>query len=832
MEPVKRPPSGDPFTPPARKAAASGSAPFRCPMTGEIRPNLPLNRTHVTGPRLPNFTPSQVSRLDPFVTLGLPDRVRDIYGEVRDIRELYDWQKECLADPRLLKGSNFILSLPTGAGKTLVAELLMLRCLLQHYQDAILILPFVAIVQEKAISLAKFEELLGFTIEEYAGSRGRVPVPKRRKARLFICTIEKANILINSLITEKRLHEIGLVIVDELHMLGERRRGTVLEQCLTKLMVVNSGIQVVGMSATLSSLPQLQKFLKAGVYSTNFRPLPLKEFVRFNEQLFDYDPETHECSNPRPAKRLLKNGLDEDGVIGLLDGLIPAKSALVFCPSRSNAENICNVMARNAPKTLLEHRAAEKATMIAQIEESNEGAICPIMKRGIRAGIIYHHSGLTREERVIDGVLCVICATSTLAAGVNLPARRVIVKRFQIGRDVLSKASYLQMIGRAGRAGFDTEGEAYVILADIKDKENFGRIRAAEMPAISSGMLDSNCLEAFVLDLFVLEIARNEDEVQHTLRHSMFEHVSQDRVTAVQQAIAKLLERQMIKPKDEHYMEATAFGRATSNGGFLPVHAQDIHDQLLQTLDSGLILSSHFHLLSMIVPYDIDVPAFNWEFCYQRYRLLSEAEKRLLTGWGMPEFRVESYTRDLSRFDTGSRQSRVYLAMILKMLWEQETLTTIAEKFKVSRGWVANLVTSSCAHANQLVRFTTEIPAFWAFQKLLPDLLQQMYAAAQPSFSQLLQIDCVRRKRAEQLYKAGFKNVGAVARATPEQLMDQIPLLGQPQAARIVASAKFLLRYLVDQRTEELEELGVDAPPDDSTPAHSPPIGRLQLGDS
>ncbi|KAI6230191.1 hypothetical protein M3Y99_01086100 [Aphelenchoides fujianensis] len=725
MEPVKRPPSGDPFTPPARKAAASGSAPFRCPMTGEIRPNLPLNRTHVTGPRLPNFTPTQVQSIGP---------VRDpwAFPNASATSTARLARRNAWPDPRLLKGSNFILSLPTGAGKTLVAELLMLRCLLQHFQDAILILPFVAIVQEKAVSLAKFEELLGFTIEEYAGSRGRVPVPKRRKARLFICTIEKANILINSLITEKRLHEIGLVIVDELHMLGERRRGTVLEQCLTKLMVVNSGIQVVGMSATLSSLPQLQK-----------------SSSRFNEQIFDYDPETHECSNPQPAKRMLKNGLDEDGVIGLLDGLIPEKSALVFCPSRSNAENICNVMARNAPKTLFEHRAAEKATMIAQI-------------RG--AGIIYHHSGLTREERVIveqgfkDGVLCVICATSTLAAGVNLPARRVIVKRFQIGRDVLSKASYLQMIGRAGRAGFDTEGEAYVILADLKDKENFGRIRAAEMPAISSGMLDANCLEAS---------PGNEDEVQHTLRHSMFEHVSQDRETAVQAAIAKLLERRMVKPKDENYLEATPFGRATSNGGFLPVHAQDIHDQLLQTLESGLILSSHFHLLSMIVPYDIDVPAFNWEFCYQRYRQLSEAEKRLLKELGNA----------------------------------RETLTTIAEKFRVSRGWVANLVTSSCAHANQLVRFTTEIPAFWAFQKLLPDLLQQI--------------------------------TWAPSRAPPpSSSWIKSPCWGKPQAARIVASAKFLLRYLVDEKTEELEELGVDAPPDDSTPAHSPPIGRLQLGDS
>ena len=147
-----------------------------------------------------------------------------------------EWQHECLSHPALQQNSNLIYSLPTSGGKTLVAEILILREILCKKRDAILVLPYVAIVQEKVRlvmygccacsnyvyiflqvrGLAQFAVELDFLVEEYAGAKGTFPPKVRRKRNtLFVCTIEKAHSLLNSLIENDRQQQVGLVVVDE-----------------------------------------------------------------------------------------------------------------------------------------------------------------------------------------------------------------------------------------------------------------------------------------------------------------------------------------------------------------------------------------------------------------------------------------------------------------------------------------------------------------------------------------------------------------------------------------------------------------------------------------
>ena len=188
---------------------------------------------------------SQLSRvveqkLDCGPFFGLPSRVRELYVQEKGVSRLFGWQEVCLKSEAVKNKSNFLYSLPTSGGKTLVAEIIMLQELLCYKRNVMFILPYVSIVQEKIKSLTCFALELGFHLEEYAGPRGKYPPTKRlHKQVLYVCTIEKAHGLFNSLVSEGRESEVGLVVVDEVHMLGEGDRGANLESLITKLNYVS-----------------------------------------------------------------------------------------------------------------------------------------------------------------------------------------------------------------------------------------------------------------------------------------------------------------------------------------------------------------------------------------------------------------------------------------------------------------------------------------------------------------------------------------------------------------------------------------------------------------
>lgn len=142
--------------------------------------------------------------------------------------------------PAVANRKNLIYALPTSGGKTLVAEILMLREIMCRKRNAIFLLPFVAIVQEKVWALSPFAVSMDFLVEEYASSKGTYPPRKRRrKNSIYIATIEKGLGLINSLYENGRINEIGLIVIDELHLIGEQGRGATLEALIAKIKHMN-----------------------------------------------------------------------------------------------------------------------------------------------------------------------------------------------------------------------------------------------------------------------------------------------------------------------------------------------------------------------------------------------------------------------------------------------------------------------------------------------------------------------------------------------------------------------------------------------------------------
>ena len=187
------------------------------------------------------FPPNSVS-VDPVASClhlsqwGLPEKVLEAYSE-HGIVSMFEWQAECLSQPGVLSGRNLIYSAPTSAGKTLVAELLALKCVLELRKKAIIILPFVSIVLEKTRYLKELFLPVGVKVGGFMGNQS--PHGGFAAADIAICTIERANSLVNHLLEEGRSAELGAVIVDEMHMIGDHHRGYLLELLLTKLLFKN-----------------------------------------------------------------------------------------------------------------------------------------------------------------------------------------------------------------------------------------------------------------------------------------------------------------------------------------------------------------------------------------------------------------------------------------------------------------------------------------------------------------------------------------------------------------------------------------------------------------
>ncbi|XP_035770073.1 helicase POLQ-like [Neolamprologus brichardi] len=452
--------------------------------------------------------------LGPF--FGLPSKVKELMFKLRGIQSLYDWQQTCLNLDCVQQRKNLIYSLPTSGGKTLVAEILILRELLCRRKDCLFILPYISLVQEKVRGLASFGLELDFMVEEYAGSKGRFPPVKRRnKTSLYIATIEKAHSLVNSLIESSRLDNLGLVVVDELHMLGDGSRGAIIEMTLAKVQYVSKTTQIIGMSATLGNIKDLQTFLRAENYTNNFRPVQLKEFVKLHDTIYEVDPKEENCFR---FSRLLNfkysstmQKIDPDHIIALVTEVIPAHSCVLFCPTKKNCENVAAMICKYLKEDFLRHREEEKGVLLRELRDSGNGSLCPVLKVTVPYGVAYHHSGLTSEERKLveeaysSGVLCLLTCTSTLAAGINLPARRVILRSPYMATDFLKRSQYKQMVGRAGRAGIDSVGESILILQE-KDRNMAKTLVCAPMESCYSNLMhdDGKGLLSLVLSLIGL----------------------------------------------------------------------------------------------------------------------------------------------------------------------------------------------------------------------------------------------------------------------------------------------------------------------------------------
>ncbi|XP_074202561.1 helicase POLQ-like isoform X2 [Camelus bactrianus] len=783
---------------------------------------------------------------------SLPSKVRDLYVQFKRIEKLYEWQHTCLTLTSVQERKNLIYSLPTSGGKTLVAEILMLQELLCRRKDVLMILPYVAIVQEKVSGLSSFGIELGFFVEEYAGSKGKFPPIKRReKKSLYIATIEKGHSLVNSLIETGRISNLGLVVVDELHMIGEGSRGAILEMTLAKILYTSKTTQIIGMSATLNNVEDLQEFLQAEYYTSEFRPVELKEYLKINDAIYEVDSK---AENGMTFSRLLNykysdtlKKMDPDHLVALVTEVIPNYSCLVFCPTKKNCENVAEMICKILSKEYLKHREKEKHELIKSLKNSSSGSLCPVLKHTIPFGVAYHHSGLTSDERKLleeaysTGVLCLFTCTSTLAAGVNLPARRVILRAPYVAKEFLKRNQYKQMIGRAGRAGIDSSGESILILQE-KDKQQVLELISRPLENCYSQLVQefTKGIQTLFLSLIGLKITTNLGDIYHFMSGTFFgvqqkillkekslweitvESLRYLTEKGLLQKDTTLTERGLqqkdtiYRSEDEfHSFHITKLGRASFKGTIDLAYCDILYRDLKKGLE-GLVLESLLHLIYLTTPYDMASQCNpDWMIYFRQFTQLSPAEQNVAALVGVSENFIgkKASGQAIKKKVDKNIVNRLYLSFVLYTLLKETNIWSVSEKFNMPRGYIQNLLSGAAAFSSCVLHFCEELEEFWVYRALLVELTKKLTYCVKAELIPLMEVTGVLESRAKQLYNAGYKSLMYLANANPEVLIRTIDHLSRRQAKQIVSSAKMLLHEKAEALQEEVEEL-LRPPPD------------------
>ncbi|KAI3401626.1 hypothetical protein diail_10227 [Diaporthe ilicicola] len=771
--------------------------------------------------------------------------------EALGIHSIYPWQKQCLLGPGLLKGEkNLVYSAPTGGGKSLVADVLMLKRVLEGREaKAILVLPYVALVQEKVRWLRNVVQ--GISREAITGPvqesdqrfwRRRSDEDTVRVVGFFggskvkqtwadfdiaVCTIEKANSLVNTAINDGSITRLKVVVLDELHMINDDHRGYLLELMATKLLSLDDhAVQIIGMSATLTNIMLLATWLQGHFYETQYRPVPIEEHLVYDSQIYAAGTTSRLIKAASQAKETQFPGASSTAI-----GTIAASDAkelqepvlnavvalanetaragygvLVFASSRAGCEADALIISRVMPPL---HEwdidIQERRTDLLGDLRSLPGGPDPILEQTITNGVAFHHAGLTTEERDLiasaydSGTIKVCVATCSLAAGINLPARRVILHNARMGRDIVGPSMLRQMRGRAGRKGKDEVGETYLCCRQ-KDLEDVTELMQAELPQLTSCLTsDKHRIQRALLEAVAVRLATSRDSLDEFVRKTLLYHSTDsfkiDEVVEV--SLAELQTRGFISIDHFSNFEATQLGKAIVTSSLDPDDGVFIHKELKKALQA-FVMDGEMHILYTFTPVQDMSVNINWKIYANEMECLDESGLRVLSFLGLKPTEINRMMRGGSmKAETAAEKElarvyhRFYLALQLRDLCNEMPVYRVAQKYTMPRGTVQTLAQSCQGFAAGMIKFCEQM-GWGVMAAALDHFSDRLRAGAKSELLALAKITFVKSRTARVFWDNGLRSVAAVANADPQEL---VPVLLQAQPNKIRLEAKDEQKY-------------------------------------
>ena len=369
------------------------------------------------------------------------------------------------------RNDNVVVSAPTASGKTALAEAAICRTL-EANGTALFLAPLRALTNEKEAEWERFEEL-GYSVYVVTGERDLNP-RRAESADILVMTPEKAD-------SATRKHDspryafvtdVDCVVIDEVHLLDSDRRGAVLEVTISRLRRLCDP-RIVALSATMQNVGDVAEWLDAPEACTfrfgdDYRPVPLSATV---------ETYAHGDNAFADKYRRLYRALDL-AQPHVADG----GQALVFVSSRQDT-----VRAAEKARDVIGERDIEIGARGDYEFHTDAGELeNDTLRQSVVDGVGFHHAGLSKADKdrveawFKSGEIQLLFSTSTLAWGVNLPARCVVIRDTKLhdpleGEVDMSPLDILQMLGRAGRPGYDDAGYAHIV-CDGADADRYRQL--------------------------------------------------------------------------------------------------------------------------------------------------------------------------------------------------------------------------------------------------------------------------------------------------------------------------------------------------------------------
>jgi helicase len=675
----------------------------------------------------------------------------------------------------VLEKQSLVMAVPTAAGKTLIAEMVMLKSILQDKGKCLYIAPLKALASEKYHDFKNKYESLGIKVGIAIGDLDS-PSKFLSRYQIIVATAEKVDSLLRSR-AQWLIESLTAIVLDEIHFINDESRGPTLEILITRIKQLNPNIQFLALSATIKNADEMAGWLNAKLTYSQWRPIPLREGVFYNDRImFD-----------NSAVKILKEEAPDDISKLCLDTIRGGGQVLVFVNSRRSAQACSREVAKSIVKTIKPEDKAKLKAIADEIESDPDTTkVCRKLADTIRLGAAFHHAGLKPKQRQLiedsfrRNVIKVICSTPTLAAGVNLPARRAIIrdtKRYSsgVGSVYISTSEYKQCAGRAGRPQYDDHGEAIIMAKSLSESHAlFDKFILAEPEPVTSKLGHESVLRIHVLSSIAAGYVHDVNGMLEFINHTFlsYQKLTPNLIELIGNIFEFLHEKGFIEKSGFRYF-ATPFGNHTSRLYIDPLTSLTLRDGLKKIHDGKSF--SHIGLLHLMT-------------CCPDSELLSvgKADYELLEEFSAKcEDELVMGEKDIAMLeDMYTYFSTLKTTWMIDQWISEEKEETICDFFGIGPGDIYRHIES----AQWLLYAAGLIAELFQYKNLtftIGHLRNRIQYGIKEELLDLVTLKGVGRVRARQLFHKGYKNL-ADLKFLDEESLSAIKTIGRSLARDIL----------------------------------------------